>query len=97
MKHIVLFTLQLLLSLVTGFQLKRIHPRVDLQPPITPIGTILWMANVDDDESSSDNLQDVLQELDNNFDYPGRMDAKADEDFRCGFVVIIGVSAVKWK
>jgi hypothetical protein len=38
-------------------------------------------------------LDGLLGELDDKFEYSGRMEAKTGQDFRCGFVSIIGVSA----
>ena len=38
-------------------------------------------------------LSGLIQELNQQFDYDGRMEAKTDAEFRCGFVVIIGVSS----
>lgn len=50
--------------------------------------------NDDDDEGETKkkDLISILGELDKQFDYEGRMDAKSANNFRCGFVVIIGVS-----
>lgn len=52
--------------------------------------TRLGLGGTKDDDKK--NLGGLLQELDQQFDYKGRMEAKTDQDFRCGFVVIIGVS-----
>ena len=48
------------------------------------------VSDTDNDDETKDNLQGLLKKLDQTFDYEGRMEARTEQDFRCGFVVIIG-------